>query len=165
MSNLAGFRLFAHGRKKRYRNLMRGTGDKASTALFDYWYTVGGEKEQNTRRQTVLSLDVGGRPLPSFCLRPEHVWDKVEAFFGHKDISFETHPEFSKKYSLRGDDEYQIRNFFNDALIAFIEQEPGLTIEAAGSTLLIYRHRKLVKPENIRGFIDMGNRLLALVRG
>ena len=164
-TTMGNFRLCARGRAKRFTNLMRGSGDNSGTALFDYAYTIGGGKERHTVRQTVLSLNVGGRPLPHFCLRPEHVWDKVEAFFGHKDISFDAHPEFSKAYSLRGDDEYQIRNFFNDALIAFIEQEPGLTLEGAGSTLLIYRHRKLVKPENIRGFIDMGNRLLALVRG
>jgi len=162
-TSMGGFRLCAHGRSKRFTNLMRGSGENAGTALFDYAYTIGGGKERHTYRQTVLSLNVGGRPLPRFCLRPEHVWDKVEAFFGHKDIAFDTHPDFSKRYSLRGDDEYQIRNFFSDRLISFIEKEPGITMEGDGSTLILYRHRKLLKPEQIRAFIEMGSRLLSLL--
>ncbi|MGD1047720.1 MAG: hypothetical protein ABR899_03070 [Candidatus Krumholzibacteriaceae bacterium] len=162
-TSMGNFRLFAHGRSKRFRNLMRGSGDNAGVALFDYSYTIGGSKERQKRRQTVLSLNVAGRPLPHFCLRPEHVWDKVEAFFGHKDISFEAHPDFSKAYSLRGDDEYQIRNFFSEKLIAFIEREHGITMEGDGSTLILYRHRKLIKPAEIRSFIEMGSRLKALL--
>lgn len=164
LAGMSGFRLYAHGRSKRITNIMRGSGDNVGTALFDYAYTVGGGKERHTFRQTVLSLKVGGRPLPRFCLRPEHVWDKMEAFFGHKDIEFETHPNFSKKYSLRGDDEYQIRNFFGERMIAFIESVPGVSMEADGGTLILYRHRKLLKPEEIRAFIEMGSRLSALLR-
>lgn len=162
-TSMGNFRLFAHGRSKRFRNLMRGSGDNAGVALFDYAYTVGGGKERHTHRQTVLSLNVGGRPLPHFCLRPEHAWDKVEAFFGHKDIAFDAHPDFSKAYSLRGDDEYQIRNFFSEKLIAFIEREHGITMEGDGSTLILYRHWKLLKPGEIRPFIEMGSRLKALL--
>lgn len=163
-TSMGNFRLCAHGRSKRFTNLMRGSGDNSGMALFDYAYTIGGGRDRHTFRQTVLSLNVGGRPLPRFCLRPEHVWDKVEAFFGHKDISFDAHPDFSKKYSLRGDDEYQIRNFFSEGLIEFIQREPGITMEGDGSTLILYRHRKLIKPEEIRSFTEMGSRLKALLR-
>ncbi|MCX5752868.1 MAG: hypothetical protein NTW97_04375 [Candidatus Krumholzibacteria bacterium] len=164
LAGMSNFRLCAHGRSKHFTNCLRGSGDNAGTALFDYAYTVGGGKEQHTYRQTVLSLKVGGRTLPRFCLRPEHVWDRVEAFFGHKDIEFETHPDFSKKYSLRGDDEYQIRNFFGERMIAFIESMPGVSMEADGSTIILYRHRKLLKPEEIRAFMEIGSRLSALLR-
>jgi len=161
---MGNFRLCSHGRSKRFTNLMRGSGENSGMALFDYAYTIGGGKERHTFRQTVLSLNVGGRPLPHFCLRPEHVWDKVEAFFGHKDIAFDAHPDFSKRYSLRGDDEYQIRNFFSEKLIAFIEKEPGITMEGDGSTIILYRHRKLLKPGEIRLFLEIGSRLKALLR-
>jgi hypothetical protein len=163
-SIMSGFRLFAHGHSKRFTNLMRGSGDNVNTALFDYAYTIGGGKEKHTYRQTVLSLNLGGRPLPRFCLRPERVWDKVETFFGHKDISFDTHPDFSKKYSLRGDDEYQIQKLFSDRLIAFVEKEPGISMEGEGSTLLLYRDRKQLKPEDIRPFLEMGLTVLPLLR-
>lgn len=133
-------------------------------ALFDYEYTIGGGKERHTFRQTVLSLNLGGRPLPRFCLRPERAWDKVEAFFGHKDINFDMHPDFSKKYSLRGDDEYQIQKLFTGGLIAFVEGAPGISMEGEGSTLLLYRNRKLAKSEDIRAFIEMGSRLAALLQ-
>jgi hypothetical protein len=164
LAGMSNFRLCAHGSSKHITNIMRGAGDNAGTALFDYAYTIGGGKERHTFRQTVLSLQVSARPLPRFCLRPEHAWDKVEAFLGHKDIEFETHPDFSKKYSLRGDDEYQIRNFFGERMIAFIESVPGVSMEADGGTLILYRHRKLLKPEEIRAFIEMGSRLSALLR-
>ncbi|MDD4858107.1 MAG: hypothetical protein PHD74_08385 [Candidatus Krumholzibacteria bacterium] len=162
-SMMAGFRLFAHGHTKRFTNLMRGRGEASNMALFDYAYTIGGGKEKHTFRQTVLSLNVGGRPLPRFCLRPEHVWDKVEAFFGHKDINFDMHPEFSKKYSLRGDDEYQIQKLFTGGLIQFVEGAPGISMEGEGSTLILYRNRKLAKSEDVRAFIEMGTRLAALL--
>jgi len=161
---MSNFRLCSRGHSKRFTNLMRGSGDNAGTALFDFAYTVGGGKEKHTFRQTVLSLRVQGRPLPRFCLRPERAWDKVEAFFGHKDIEFETHPEFSKAYSLRGEDEYQIRDFFGENLIAFVERERGITMEADGGTILLYRNRKLLKPAEIRAFVEMGSRLAALLK-
>jgi hypothetical protein len=163
-SIMGGFRLFAHGHSKRFTNLMRGPGEASNMALFDYEYTIGGGKERHTFRQTVLSLNLGGRPLPRFCLRPERAWDKVEAFFGHKDINFDMHPDFSKKYSLRGDDEYQIQKLFTGGLIAFVEGAPGISMEGEGSTLLLYRNRKLAKSEDIRAFIEMGSRLAALLQ-
>jgi hypothetical protein len=163
-TSMANFRLCAHGRAKRFTNCLRGSGDSAGTAIFDFAYTIGGGKEQHTYRQTVLSLKVQGRPLPRFCLRPEHVWDKVGAFFGHKDIEFETHPEFSKKYSLRGDDEYQIRDFFSERLIEFMGKERGVTMEADGGTIVLYRNKKLLAPEEIQAFIETGSRLSALLR-
>jgi len=164
LSSLGGFKLFSIGHSKRVANLLRGTAKDSPAMIFDYQYTTGAGKSRHTSYQTVLCLSVGGRPLPRFFLRPEHVFDKIGDVVGYKDIDFESFPEFSKKYMLRGENEQEIRSLFGSRVVAFLEREPGLSMEGEAGHLLVYRQRRQLKMDEIRPFLEKGLRILSLLR-
>ncbi len=160
MSEHAKLHLFSQGHSKKIKNLMRGTARDSNIALFDYQYTIGGGKERHTWSQTVISLQSQGRMLPAFSLRPERVWHKLGSMMGYQDIDFESNPDFSKKYLLRGPDEAAVRSIFTNRVLTFFESEPGPCVEADGRRLIVYRHSVCVKPEAIRSFLEKGIQVL-----
>jgi len=162
LSEHAALHLFSQGHSKKIRNLMRGRVRDSDIAVFDYRYTVGAGKNRHTYSQTVISLHPQGRGLPAFSMRPEHVFHKIGSLVGYQDIDFETNPAFSKRYLLRGPDEAAVRNTFTMRVLMFFEAEEGLCVEADGRTLIVYRHSKRIKPEDLREFIDTGMRIADL---
>ncbi len=163
MSALAGFHLFSRGHSKKIRNLMRGVIKDREVKVFDYSYTIGHGKERHTRRQTVACFEVPSR-LPGFSLQPERLWHKLEEWLGRKDMNFDAHPDFSKKYLLRGADEIAIRRLFDTRALEFFEGHPGLCVEGDGNILIFYRGSSQVKPGAIRPFIDEGVSVLGAFR-
>ena len=50
----------------------------------------------------------------------EKIFDRVMAFTGFKDIDFEMYPDFSKRFLITGKEEADIRSFFTEDLIQFL---------------------------------------------
>jgi hypothetical protein len=165
LSTLSGFHLFSQGQSQRLRNLMRGSMKDSKAEVFDYEYATGGGKHRHVHHFTVLHASVAGSPLPRFSLRPEHAFDKIGDRIGYKDIDFESFPEFSKRYFLRGTDEMGIRDLFGARLIQFFETNPGLCMEGESGTLILHRSRGHLKPEEIRGFVEKASQLLGFLTG
>jgi len=153
---LKPFHLFSQGRFRKIKNLMEGEANKVELAIFDYQYTIGGGEHSQTNRQSILFFRSPKLHLPNFNLRPENVFHKIGGAFGYKDIDFEAHPIFSKKYLLRGDDEASIRGLFNNALLNLIQSQQKISIEGSGDQLIFYRHRNRVKPEEVESFMEEG---------
>jgi hypothetical protein len=130
----------------------------------DYKYTTGGGKSSHTFQQTVLVMESNKLQLPRFNLRPERLFDKIGSVFGNKDINFETAPVFSKRYQLRGDDEASVRNLFNERVLEYYEQHPGLCTECDGVKIIYYRSSKKVTPEEIQSFLQDGDDLFNLFK-
>jgi hypothetical protein len=100
---------------------------------------------------------VQDRHLPLFELRPQGFLDRVAEMFVHKDINFESHPVFSKRFVLKGEDEASIRSLFTPALLSAFEMLPPEKkwhIEESGMTLLVYRSNITVAPQDLRTFLD-----------
>jgi len=154
--SLGKFQLFSQGRSKRLWNLLRGTTNDLEVAIFDYRYVTGSGKHSHTWNHTVICFRFAGQPLPHFSLRPENFADKIGGWFGYQDIDFETHPAFSKQYLLRGANEPAVRSLFTSDVLNYFDQKPGLTIEASENTLLFYRHSALLKPQEVRSFMEQG---------
>lgn len=148
--------LFRRGSSRRFRNVMNGAYGSYQVSIYDYSYTVSSGKTSSTYTQTVAAF-VQDRPLPLFELRPEGFLDRIAEAFVHRDIDFDTHPEFSKRFALRGEDERAIRTMFTPALLSFFEMSPrerAWHIEGSGFTLLMYRTNLKVPPEEIRTFLE-----------
>jgi hypothetical protein len=73
----------------------------------------------------------------------------------------ETHPSFSKKYLLRGEDESRIRERFNDDVLNFFDAQNRVSVQADGGQFVIYRPKKCIKPDELRQFMDDGLRFFA----
>lgn len=163
LSALGGFSLLSRGHSRRMSNVLRGSAKDVPAAVFDYQYSTGSGKSRHTSHFTAACIGVSGPPLPRFTLRPEQFFDKVGDLVGFKDIDFESFPEFSKRYLLRGENEQEVRRLFGTRAIGFIEKEAGLCMEGERDQLLVYRARRRLRVEEIRPLLDLGLRILALL--
>ena len=162
LPSLGQFPLFSMGHSKKIKNLMQGTVKRMKILLFDYKYTTGGGKNSHTHQQTVMLVQSDVIQLPSFSLKPEHVFHKIGKKFGYQDINWESHPAFSDKYLLRAADVEACRSVFTEKVLEYYEQRPGLSTEASGDKLLFFRTSKKVKPEVYPDFLKDGLHIFAL---
>jgi hypothetical protein len=157
--DLERFELFGRGTSRQLRHLMTSPADETRAVVFEYSYTVSSGKSTHTYRQTVFYATSDRLALPSFSLRPENFFHRVAAAFGYQDIDLEGHPEFSRLFLLRGDDEAAVRAAFNDRVATFFERRPGMCAAGYGRELLYWRPGRRVAPEALRGFIGEGYEL------
>ena len=154
MKGLGDLPLYAHGHSKRVRNVMTGRTSGRDVKLFDYKYTTGSGKNSHTWSQTVAVYPKVADGLPDLLLAPENIFHKIGAVFGYQDIDFDTSPEFSSHYLLRGPDEMAIRSVFSVDALHFFGMQRGWHVEVVGGTIGLYRSDKRCKPEEVRPFLD-----------
>lgn len=136
----------------RYNNVMTGSVDGLQAAIFDYTYHQG--KSTVTHTIAAFSQDL---QLPPFELRSENVFDRIGEAFAHRDIDFDSHPEFSRRYFLRSPDEAGTRQLFTPGLLTYFEQIPAdkkWHLEASATTMMIYNWRGPVRASGVRSFLD-----------
>jgi len=164
LSRYPGFHLFTQGRRPDVRNLLRGRAGGLEVSIFDYSYVTGSGKSRHTWRQTVLAFEFDDADLPGFSLRPEMWFHKIGQWLGYKDIDFDTHSGFSRKYVLRSGEEEAVRSLFNDHVLDYYEANPNVCTEGCGGRLVYYRALKRIDPSEVRSFLEEGFRVLALFR-
>ena len=155
-SRLGSFQLFSSGRKRVLRNAIIGETDVAKIAIFDYQYTTGSGKHQHTHHQTVVGMEFDNLDIPAFMLRPENLFDWFGSMFGVQDIDFDEHPEFSKMFVLKGDDEQAVREFFDVPLLDFFAQHAGIAFECAPGKFIYFRSGKKAKVEDLKKLLEEG---------
>lgn len=165
-SELSHLPLFSRGRSKRVKNVLERRDSDVRVTIFDYKYTVGSGKNSHTYKQTVIYFQSDNLALPDFALRPESIFHKFGSVFGYQDIDFETSPEFSRHYLLRGVNETAIRNLFSIYVLGYFEREKAkkLCVEGKDKHLICYRSGKLIKSEDIRTELEEAKSILELFR-
>ena len=148
---LNGLQLWNRGRRRKAKNILCFQKQGKREFLFDYQYTVGSGKHSHTHKQSVFLLE--NTRLPSFQLRPEGFLDRVGEIVGFTDIDFEENKEFSKLYSLKGQDQAAIRVTFSAQVLQALVRHSGLTAECSAGTLVIYRSRQIASPEKLEIFL------------
>ncbi len=156
-SEASDFHLFTTGHSKEFHNILRGRTDGKDVLIFDYRYVTGGGKTQSTHQQTVAAFRLDGAHLPSFQLQPENLLHRLSALFGYQDIDFPEHPEFSRRYLLRGQNEAAVRAFFSPPVIDAFESlspEARWSVEGGGNWLLVYHEGKRINPAEVPQFLQ-----------
>lgn len=161
-NQLRHFSLFNRGSRAAGYNAMRGQVGSREVLVMDYRYTTGSGKNRSTHTQTVAVFPQLATRLPHFELSPENFLIKLMQAFGYRDINFEEHPEFSKKYLLRGTDEEQIRAAFNPDVLDYFASHPGWCVESKEGMLLVYRDNVTCPPEQVPEFTAEASRIAAL---
>lgn len=149
--------LFGKGSARTFRNIMTGSSSGLRVSLFDYSYVVGSGRNSHTYAQTVASFIKAGGALPEFEMEPKGILGKIGDALLHKNINFESHPEFSRRYQLRSPEQDRTRALFTPALLSFLESldpKKNWSLEGLGETLIIYRSGKRTKPEELRTFLE-----------
>ncbi len=149
-----GFRLFTRGRSRRMRNLIEGDSGDVKISIFDYAFVTGSGKNSTTHNQTVVALQSSLLGCPEFSMRPQGFFDKIGGAMGFQDIDFDTHPEFSKLFVLKGPDEASIRSYFSPTVLGYFEGHAGDSLEGAGQTMFFYRSRVRRKPEELKDMLS-----------
>ncbi|MCI0354976.1 MAG: hypothetical protein L0099_08065 [Acidobacteria bacterium] len=160
--------LLGLGHSQQLRNLMRGHAGGGQALLFDFEYTQGAGKYRQTYIQTVAAFRLKRGVLPGFQLGPESVLHKVGALFGYQDIDFDSHPQFSSRFLVRGPDENAIRAVFDPGVLGFFEGlEKGQRwwVEGQGEWLIAYRWAEETKPARLRQFLEEASAIATLVAG
>jgi len=150
-------------------NLMEKYSEDAKIEVSDITVTEILFASKDDTHITVIHLTDTDLLIPDFALEPESLHTKLSEVSGGKDIDFKEHPEFSKMYYLRGDDEEAVRNFFSGPVIQFLESHDEMHIECHKHRLLIFKHRDLMSPEEIEAaikfseaFVDVASKRLVV---
>jgi MFS superfamily sulfate permease-like transporter len=144
-------------------NVLSRYTDLARIEVSDMTLTEGALQAKSDTHITVSHISEIEIPIPDFALEPEGLWSKVSEFASGKDIDFTDHPNFSKKYYLRGPDEDAVRNFFTDNLIRFFESHDEIHVECHKHRLLIYVKRDLLELPEIELLERFSEELLNVI--
>jgi hypothetical protein len=149
--------LFGKGHEAQFKNITTGARAGLRVSLFDFSYSVRGVRGSGTVTQTVGTYSKNGVYNPYFQLWPGDTFDKVLDKVTHKNIYFESNPEFARHFVLRSPSEDKIRALFTPALLTFLEQpnsRAGWVVEGAGDTIVIYCPGWKAPPAELRSFLD-----------
>jgi hypothetical protein len=109
----------------------------------------GARQSQHEIHITVVQVSETNAFIPDFDLEPEGLWSKLFEGVAGKDIDFDNHPVFSKKYYLRGRIESEVRDFFSEQIIQFLENREEMHIECHRNRLIFYKKRDLLESSEI----------------
>jgi hypothetical protein len=155
------------GHSKKIKHLMQERDGLLETdiRIFDYQHTISAGNTHKKENQTVFFVQSQNLGLPELYLRPEHFLHKVGEYLNlTRDIDFEEHPEFSKKYRLTGKDEDFIRASFNEDVLHFFTFNKKWSFEGVGYYFILYRRNKLIPPDEIERFYQMGKHLIRMLK-
>ncbi len=162
---LEDFKLFRRGFSKRISNIIHGQEEMLNLDIyiFDYRYTISTGNSARVVRQTVFFVQSRKLGLPSFFMRPEHIFHRLGEYLGMQDIDFVEHPSFSRNYLLQGDDEDYIRASVNEPFLRFFSIEKNWYLEGVNYYLIFYRRGKRLKPDQIKSFFNKGLEIYKLL--
>lgn len=156
MQRLQAFKLFNAGHSRKMVNVIVGRTEVVNIAIFDYRYITGSGKHQHVHNQTVVAMESDELDIPSFTLRPESLFDWFGSVLGFQDIDFEEHPQFSKMFVLKGENEQVIRKFFDAELLDFFAEKKGITFEAIPGRFIYFRGGRKTNVESMRDYLEEG---------
>lgn len=153
-SNLRHFHFFESRPIEYKENIIQGDypAINATFELADIIFDEGALLATEVYRSTIETIRLPFT-VPIFSLeregRLDRVFERVRQFSGQVDIDFAQHPEFSRRFLLKGEHEEQIRRLFTPELIRFLLKSDVYHIESNGHSLLIFRRLRLAKTEEI----------------
>ncbi|BDS09788.1 SulP family inorganic anion transporter [Aureispira anguillae] len=113
----------------------------------DITFEEGGLFSNQERYTSVLALHLPFN-APQFVLQREALLDKigVKLALRDEDINLEGYPDFSEKFLLEGNNPAEVRKFFNDSLVRYLNNNPNYHMECNGAMLLIFREMRFATP-------------------
>lgn len=152
--------------RREAENVLRGEAGGVGVWAFDLVTTATqrpvGAAGRGAYTETLVCARLPGARLPRFTLAPKGLWPGL----GGREIGPPARPEFSRLYTLRGEDEGAVRRLFErPALAAFFESREDLCAEGDGDRLVLYRQGVSLAPERLRPFIGEALEAAGLFKG
>jgi len=140
-------------------NIFHGFSSVIDFKVMDLEFYEGEFIAQERHKKTLLLVDPK-IDLPKFRLDKERIFDKIAALAWFQEINIEGHEDFSKRFSLKGEDEDGIKKFFTNELILFLESHPYYHIESNGEKLLIFKSLRVATISEIKALVSYGKELV-----
>lgn len=158
ITTLAHFRGFKRASDRDISNVMRGRIRERLVVLFEYNDSLS----DTSIPRTVALVPQVSTKVPDFLLFPNVDWQVLlRILFGDKRIEFQTSPEFSKQYVLRGLDESAIREVFNETALSFFAEHHNLHVESRQGSLVVWK--PLISPMDLPSFVFELERMLSVL--
>jgi len=163
--NANAYRIFNVGHSKQMGGFMQRQAQNGEQFfVFDYEYATGHGKSRRQYKQTIFAVRSAHLDLPYFALYPEGFFSFLGEMIGYNDIDFGSHPAFSKRYKLSGQNEAHIRHVFQPQILSRLEMAGNLNIDGGGNYLFVYWQGTAVKIANLNAFIGEGMNILHFFR-
>ncbi len=138
------FVLFGRGTLPHLWNLMAGSRNGVSVAVFDYRFYGEGSGNRSCYNQTVVSLTAASADLPVITVTTRACRPSIRSWLEGlvtdiHEVEFPTSPAFGREYVVSGQDEDAVRRLFGETLLSYLAGQPGLEVEGRGKRLLLYR--------------------------
>ena len=143
-------------------NHIIGKSGNIDILLSDVNYHEGEYVARENLHATMLKLTLPAE-IPKFVMDRENLLDRVAYLAGFRDINFAKHPEFSRRFKLKGDHTPELYRFFDDELIDFFESNMELHVESNGEALLIFEKERLSTIREIKLLVSFADRLSNLL--
>ncbi len=145
------FELFKGGKLIKENNILSfKTGDQWN-AIADVVFETGAELSNVRLEVTCMFIQFSA---PKFILEKEQLLDKVMGIAGVSDINFDSHPKFSSAYLLKGENISAVREFFNDEVLTFLENNEGFHVESNCEGLMFYSKSKQLSIAEIKEMVQ-----------
>jgi MFS superfamily sulfate permease-like transporter len=154
----------SHGVRILYEeNILEKYLEHGRISLSDVHLTEGARSASNETLITLVQITEHDCLIPDFALEPEGLHTKLSELTGTLDIDFKDHPQFSKKYFLRGSHEAKIREFFTEPVLRYLESHDDIHIECHRHKLLFYKKRELLDTSDMNSMEKFAEDFLTLV--
>lgn len=140
------------GHSRRGYHVLRGEWMGRRAAAFQFRYTVGSGKHQQTISVAVALLYLE-RPFPELLIGPENFLHRFAGVFGFDDIDFES-AQFSQAFQVRCGDKKFAYDFCNTGMMEFLLARRDTCLELEGSALAVLRDGQL-QPEHLDGMFGL----------
>lgn len=149
---------------KFFKNISSSKYTKKTKVEFsDIYLSRGLRMREQSLNMSVLLISNLQTYVPAFMLNKEGLLSRVKQNIGYEDINFDKYPVFSNTFLLEGLRENEIRNFFKDDLIEFLESNTDFNIESQNNLILIYKDMRLMNQNEIADAVVFAENFLKLI--
>ncbi len=133
------FEPFDQGHSRRSSNLIHGRRGSVDWEMFDYKYTTGSGKHQQTHHYGIVLAKID-LALSKMRIRPEGFFDKLAGMVGFEDIDFESE-EFSKRYYISSTDRKFAYDLIHPKMMEYLMAAPASDWQLGGRIVMIIKSR------------------------
>ena len=151
LKELPTFGYFKTRRIEKVTNVL----SNSNCTIFDVHFSEGELIAKQMIKITMLHIHTE-KNIPDFTLDKEGLFENFLHFVGYHDIQIDNHPDFNKRFYVSGKNEKNIKDFFTDELILFLESNRQYHIEASENGLLIIGNERLKSVKEIKALAYFG---------
>lgn len=130
---------FDQGHSRRSNNWIHGRRGTIDWEMFDYKYTTGSGKNQQTHHYGIVLAKIN-LALSKMRIRPEGFFDKLAGMVGFDDIDFESE-EFSKRYYVSSTDRKFAYDLIHPKMMEYLMAQAPSDWQLGGRIVMIIQSR------------------------